>query len=261
MRFHHVNPILRSSDISRSLQYYTKVLGFEGKWDWGNPPDFGGVSKDGVEIFFALNSQGGPGTWLSLFVSNVDELYEIIKAKGARIISEPETMEWGVREMLVEDPDGHKIRFGHGSGGKHEKSIPEMPATIVINERKPTAEEYGALVLSVGWDFNNRFVDKILDAALFGVVAEDASSGTIAGCALVLGDEASFYYVKDVMVKPVYQSKQVGTQMMLALTKWIEENAPDNSLVGLYTGEILAPFYKQFGFQPAYGMQRRIKKK
>ncbi len=93
--------------------YYTGILGFEKKWGWEEPPTFGGVSKDGVEIFFCERGQGSPGTWLSVFVDNVDEYYEQIIARGAIILNPPQSMDWNVREMLVEDPDGHRIRFGH----------------------------------------------------------------------------------------------------------------------------------------------------
>ena len=62
------------------------------------------------------------------------------------------------------------------------------------------------------------------------------------------------------MVDPAYQHKHVGAKLMTTLTKYIEEHAPHHALVGLYTGENLAPFYRQFGFLPAYGMIRRIVK-
>jgi hypothetical protein len=31
-----------------------------------------------------------------------------------KIVSQPQDKEWYMREMLVQDPDGHIIRFGHG---------------------------------------------------------------------------------------------------------------------------------------------------
>jgi catechol 2,3-dioxygenase-like lactoylglutathione lyase family enzyme len=113
MKFEKSNPILYSRDVKASIRYYTEVLGFENSWEWGEPTDFGGIVKDDVEIFFCLNGQGSPGTWLAILVDNVDEYYEFIKAKGANILSPPETKEWNMREMFVKDPDGHIIRFGH----------------------------------------------------------------------------------------------------------------------------------------------------
>jgi predicted enzyme related to lactoylglutathione lyase len=114
MAFESIVPILYSADVERSLNYYIEQLAFDEKWQWDSPTTFGGVSKDCVRIFFCLQHQGSPGTWIAVNVDNVDEYYETIKARGAKIVSPPEDKEWFMREMLVEDPDKHIIRFGHG---------------------------------------------------------------------------------------------------------------------------------------------------
>lgn len=114
MKFEKAVPILYSANVRNSLNYYTEKLGFTEKWEWGDPPDFGGVVRDEVQIFFCETGQGNPGTWLSVFMEDVDAYYEDIKARGAKILSVPDDKPWFVREMLVQDPDGHIIRFGHG---------------------------------------------------------------------------------------------------------------------------------------------------
>lgn len=113
MKFEKSISILYCADLKKSLDYYVNKLGFEEKWEWQDPPPFGGVVKNDVELFFCEKGQGHPGTWLSIVVDNVDAYYESIKDKGAKIISAPESQKWNMREMLVEDPDGHIIRFGH----------------------------------------------------------------------------------------------------------------------------------------------------
>jgi uncharacterized glyoxalase superfamily protein PhnB/GNAT superfamily N-acetyltransferase len=259
MIFKHSVPILYSSDVTKSIAYYMDVLGFEHKWEWGNPVTFGGISKDGVEIFFCKEGQGHPGTWLSIFIQDVDEYYETIKAKGAKIITPPTTYEWGVREMLVEDPDGHKMRFGHGAGAKPTHGESQLPAGVNIIKRTPTVNEYRHLVQSVGWETKNpdALLEKLLSTPLFAVVAEH--DNRVIGCALLLGDGASFYYIKDVMVERACQCKRIGSAMMQAISDWLDTNGADGALVGLYTGEGLLSFYKGFGFKPAFGMQRMIK--
>jgi GNAT superfamily N-acetyltransferase len=94
---------------------------------------------------------------------------------------------------------------------------------------------------------------------LFAVVAEYDSKAI--GCALLLGDGVSFYYVKDVMVEPKWQCKRVGSAMMQAITDWVNENGASNALVALITGEGLFSIYHAFGFRPAFAMQKRVKKK
>ena len=134
------------------------------------------------------------------------------------------------------------------------------PEAVKIISRIPTAAEYFNLISAVGWDkfFDHSLTEKILVAPTFGVVAENAHQ--VIGCALILSDEASFYYVKDVMVHPNWQHKHVGSMLMKELTAWLDANAPDKAYVGLFTGESLAPFYKQFDFVPVFGMRRSIRR-
>lgn len=258
MLFKHSVPILYSENVRRSIDYYTQVLEFDNKWEWDDPPTFGGVSKDLVQLFFCEKGQGHPGTWIAIMVKNVDEYYQNIKAKGAVIRSPPADMEWGLREMLVEDPDGHVLRFGQGIGRRKEKSS-DLPETIVIVERRPTVDEYQQLVASVGWRVKDNLTSqKLLEATLFCAIAEDAGTNKVVGCVLLIGDGASFYYVKDLIVHPGWQNKRIGTALMQKLNEWLDENAVLDSLIGLYTGESLAPFYRQFGFGESFGMCRRI---
>jgi catechol 2,3-dioxygenase-like lactoylglutathione lyase family enzyme len=107
-------PILYSENVRRSITYYTDVLGFPDKWEWDDPPTFGGVNWGDVRIFFCEKNQGHPGTWICINVENVDDYHAFILARGAEILAIPENKPWFMREMLVRDPDGHIIRFGHG---------------------------------------------------------------------------------------------------------------------------------------------------
>lgn len=107
-------PILYSKNIVDSINYYTNILGFESQWVWEDAPTFGGVNWGEVRLFFCKDGQGSPGTWLCINVVDVDAYYEMIKTRGAKVISPPEDKPWFMREMLVVDLDGHMIRFGHG---------------------------------------------------------------------------------------------------------------------------------------------------
>lgn len=115
MKFLKAVPILYSKNVSESIAYFVENLKFENKWEWDPAASFGGVSRGDVEIFFCKDNQGHPGTWLSLMVDNVDEYYESIKDHGAKILSQPGSKEWNMREMLVECPDGHILRIGHNT--------------------------------------------------------------------------------------------------------------------------------------------------
>jgi uncharacterized glyoxalase superfamily protein PhnB len=49
-----------------------------------------------------------------VFVSDIDDVYEELKGRGAEIAAEPETWPYGMREFAVEDPYGYRLCFGEG---------------------------------------------------------------------------------------------------------------------------------------------------
>jgi len=116
-RFESAIPILNVKNVAASIDYYVEKLGFQKEWDWGTPPNYACVHRDEVRIFLCQDGQGGPGTWISIFVHDVDALYEDYKARGAIIRQAPANFPWGVREMNVEDPDGHRLRIGGDTTG------------------------------------------------------------------------------------------------------------------------------------------------
>jgi ankyrin repeat protein len=118
-RFEKAVPILNVKDLTASLDYYVDKLGFEKQWDYGDPPTFGCVRRDGVEIFL---SQERPvaGMQLSIFVQDVDALHEEYKKSGAIIRRPPTDMPWGVRRMDVDDLDGHSLGMS-GDGGEENR--------------------------------------------------------------------------------------------------------------------------------------------
>jgi catechol 2,3-dioxygenase-like lactoylglutathione lyase family enzyme len=123
-RFEHIVPILDVGDIPASIGYYVEKLGFDKKWEWGEPPTFACVGRDQIEIFLDRSSQGVRGTALSIFVQDVDALYEDYKRRGAVVREPPKDMPWGVRRMVVEDLDGHRLQLG-GDGGNENRSDDE----------------------------------------------------------------------------------------------------------------------------------------
>jgi len=119
MKFDKAIPILYSTDVAASVAYFKDKLKFANSWTW--PLDvtatrtFAGLYDGTVEIFFCKGDQGSPATWIAVLVDDVDEYYEMIKDTGAKILSPPETKPWNIREMFVECPDVHVIRFGHNT--------------------------------------------------------------------------------------------------------------------------------------------------
>ncbi|WP_299409805.1 VOC family protein [Acaryochloris sp. IP29b_bin.148] len=49
---------------------------------------------------------------MSIFVDDVNALYEIYKDRAINIRQVPTNFAWGIREMNIADPDGHRLRIG-----------------------------------------------------------------------------------------------------------------------------------------------------
>jgi catechol 2,3-dioxygenase-like lactoylglutathione lyase family enzyme len=105
-------PILHVRSLKASQRYYRDALGFKVDWEYGEPPDFGSVSRGDTALFMCQGCQGNPGSWMMIFAPDVDRLHRELAGKGAIIKLPPTNMPWGMREMQVADPDGNVIRFG-----------------------------------------------------------------------------------------------------------------------------------------------------
>jgi predicted lactoylglutathione lyase len=110
-------PEIPVTDMDQALDYYRSKLGFS--IDWGGAEGgIAGISKGNCRMFLTNRDFREPHgnappvmTWLNLeSKAEVDELYEIWKAVGARFISPPESKPWKLHEFTVSDLDGNLFR-------------------------------------------------------------------------------------------------------------------------------------------------------
>jgi catechol 2,3-dioxygenase-like lactoylglutathione lyase family enzyme len=119
VKAHGLTPILNVSSLDESFAWFAK-LGWHKRWDWGEPPEFGAVGSGVCEIFLAQGFQGGRGVWMTVWVDDVDAVYEACQAQGIEVIREPRDEAWGVREIHVRHPDGHVFRVSRGINHDHD---------------------------------------------------------------------------------------------------------------------------------------------
>ena len=116
-----------------------------------------------------------------------------------------------------------------------------------IVEKLPSTEEYNQLRQSVGWEiYEHDVIEKALPNSLYCVCA--FVNAEIVGMARLIGDGGLVYYIQDMIIKPDYQRKRIGTKLMNKIMEYIRTHASHNSIIGLMSAKGKERFYERYGF-------------
>jgi len=116
MTFEALTPMLRTKDLKGSVEFYTRLLGFECgalSEDWG----WASLSRDGVTLMLALPNAHEPferpSFTGSLYIrcDDVDAMWEQVKDR-AKVCYPLEDFEYGMREFAIYDDNGYLLQFG-----------------------------------------------------------------------------------------------------------------------------------------------------
>jgi catechol 2,3-dioxygenase-like lactoylglutathione lyase family enzyme len=119
--FFMIIPLIRSSEMTRSIRFYTVMLDFELAFSDsdGQGPAFATLKRGNDYIY--LSSHSGDGVFggaVYVAVDNVDRLIEELRERGLPPSKKDSPVHqgavdqtWGTREFYVDDPDGNTIRF------------------------------------------------------------------------------------------------------------------------------------------------------
>lgn len=93
-----------------------------------------------------------------------------------------------------------------------------------------------------------------LQNSLYTVVVFDDAQPI--GIARIVGDNRITFFIKDVVVDPLYQKMRIGNILMDCLHAYIAKHACDGAYIGLMSTPDCTRFYKKHGFQerPCDGM-------
>ena len=110
-------PVIAVTDSWRAEAYYCGVLGFEKLFAYRPDPSradpcYLGVARDGVSLHLQSFKRERAGMTDSfLYVTDVDELFTELSARGAVVQMPPTDQTWGTREVGIRDPDGNVLVF------------------------------------------------------------------------------------------------------------------------------------------------------
>ena len=134
MKFNKLIPELGVSNFEKSLEFYTKILGFKIEYK-RNESKFAFLSFQGSQIMIEqinevwstgrLEYPFGRGINFQIEVENIKQSLNILKENKYPIFIEPKE-NWyrqdnkliGNKEFLIKDPDGYLLRFAEDLGTK-----------------------------------------------------------------------------------------------------------------------------------------------
>lgn len=112
----HLMPRLPVSDMERSIGYYQEALGFRLGWRTAD----GGLAalySGHIEIVLLVPCAGDgspPPHSAYVYVEDPDSLCTEYQQAGADVVEWVASRPYGMRDFVVQDPDGHRFRLGRG---------------------------------------------------------------------------------------------------------------------------------------------------
>ncbi len=111
--------VLAVKDLTIETEYYIDKLGFERDftapgWEFLSFGDFRVMLGECSDEMTA--EETGNHSWFAhALVENVDDVYQELVDRGAKILSPIANKPWGIRDFTVVTPDGHRIVFGQST--------------------------------------------------------------------------------------------------------------------------------------------------
>lgn len=109
------NVVFHVSNFGKSLDYYTRILGFEIDFRHGKPVSYAGLSWKNVHLHisatYPYRNNTGHGNFY-IYCAEIDRLYARLDAAGVEFYSRISDREYGMRDFAIKDPDGNQIGFG-----------------------------------------------------------------------------------------------------------------------------------------------------
>jgi catechol 2,3-dioxygenase-like lactoylglutathione lyase family enzyme len=117
-RFEKLTPMLQTSNMAKSIEFYTRTLGFTlvNTWPGGAEaePTWCILNRDDVAIMFMINEHlGAPEMTGTLYIQTTDVLDLHRRLAGqVEVLWGPEVYEYGMHEFAIKDCNGYTLSFG-----------------------------------------------------------------------------------------------------------------------------------------------------
>ena len=138
----YISPNLAVRNMKQTIQFYRDSLGFKMGMAFpdADNPEYADLSKDGMVIMLipaqniGIGAKATLGIGVNLYMQidgNIDEYYNEVKNKGAKVVVDVKDEPFGIRDFTVEDINGYKLTFNQVSKAVRACMSCGMPMTKV----------------------------------------------------------------------------------------------------------------------------------
>jgi len=135
-----LSPTLAVRNMKETIEFYKNSLGFEMgiAFPDADNPGYAELSKDGMVLMFILakdcdiGSEEKLGIGVNLYMQidgDIDEYYQELKKRGAKITVDIADEPYGIRDFTVEDVNGYILTFNQLSKTVKNHTSPGIPMT------------------------------------------------------------------------------------------------------------------------------------
>ena len=158
-QLHGVQPVLPVPDVVAAADWFVRVLGFTLDFLHGEPVAHGRVKLGdrsyGDPIYIHLSHSAGaiqPCGETRLHVGHdIDGLHAHVVAQGGTVLLPPTNQPWGLREIVLQGPGGHRLVLGAEIDAKPGSgSDKELPRPVIACYRPKPGQEAALLDLVRG---------------------------------------------------------------------------------------------------------------
>lgn len=113
--FRRVAPSIHVADLDRAVAFYRDALGF--RLECVDEPPVRAVVTQGDAVLHLDRSSDRAGTSRThLLTDDLDGVHDRLRQAGATVLQPPTVQPWGLRELVVADPDGNVFELAQPVG-------------------------------------------------------------------------------------------------------------------------------------------------
>jgi catechol 2,3-dioxygenase-like lactoylglutathione lyase family enzyme len=114
--FGRVAPSIYVRDLQRSLDFYCDILGFSVVFTNGSPICIAILKRDAANLNLCLQPERAGLCHAHILLDDLDSFYAVLLGARVEVRQPPKVQEWGLRDIVVADPDGNTFEFAEVVG-------------------------------------------------------------------------------------------------------------------------------------------------